>query len=109
MDMNVITVKTALSTSLFLGGVMFSTSTLGAEIDDYSSSVSSSPLVANVEDSLSPQPTVFFDCNVQTEISLKKQDDAEILSNFASSMLTEMKNLDADLSKWVDDNFWDLV
>ena len=50
MDMNVITVKTALSTSLFLGGVMFSTSTLGAEIDDYSSSVSSSPLVANVED-----------------------------------------------------------
>ena len=27
--------------------------------------------------------------------------------NFASSMLKGMNSLDAVLSKWVDDNFWD--
>lgn len=108
MDMNIITVKTALSTSLFLGGAVLSTPTLGAEIDDYTSSVSSSSLVAHVEDSI-VQPMVSFDCNFQTEISFKKQDDAEILGNFADSMLKGMKNLDADISKWVDDNFWDLI
>lgn len=106
--MNIITVKTALSTSLFLGGAVLSTPTLGAEIDDYTSSASSSSLVAHVEDSI-VQPMVSFDCNFQTEISFKKQDDAEILGNFADSMLKGMKNLDADISKWVDDNFWDLI
>ena len=39
MNKNIITVKTVISTSLFLGGMVFTTPTLGAEIDDYSSSL----------------------------------------------------------------------
>ena len=35
--------------------------------------------------------------------------DAEILNDFAVSLLKGMKNLDCDISRWVDDNFWDLV
>lgn len=37
MDKNIITLKAVISTSLFLGGMVFTTPTLGAEIDDYSS------------------------------------------------------------------------
>ena len=35
--------------------------------------------------------------------------DAEILNDFAGSLLKGMKNLEYDISRWVDDNFWDLV
>lgn len=37
-------------------------------------------------------------------VIVKKKNRRE---NFASSMLKGMNSLDADLSKWVDDNFWD--
>ena len=101
--------KTALGTGLFLGGMVLSTPSLGAEIDDYVSSVQLSPShVAHIEGTVVQKPTVSFDCNVETVISEKK-DDAEILSEFSNSMLNGMKNLDSDISKWVDDNFWDLV
>ena len=108
MNTNVITVKTALSTGLFLGGMVLSTPSIGAEIDDYISSVQPSHM-AHVDGSIVQQPTFSFDCNVETVISEKQNDDAEILSEFADSMLKGMKNLDSDISKWVDDNFWDLV
>lgn len=35
--------------------------------------------------------------------------DAEILNDFAGSLLKGMENLEYDISRWVDDNFWDLV
>lgn len=35
--------------------------------------------------------------------------DAEILNDFVGSLLKGMKNLDCDISRWVDDNLWDLV
>ena len=38
-----------------------------------------------------------------------KQNDAEILNDFVGSLLKGMKNLEYDISRWVDNNFWDLV
>ena len=35
--------------------------------------------------------------------------DAEILNDFVGSLLKGMKNLEYDISRWVDDNFWELV
>ena len=35
--------------------------------------------------------------------------DAEILNDFAVSLLKGMENLEYDISRWVDDNLWDLV
>ena len=45
----------------------------------------------------------------ETKNSDITQNDAEILNDFAVSLLKGMKNLDCDISRWVDDNFWDLV
>lgn len=49
------------------------------------------------------------ECNTETKISNITQNDAEILNDFAGLLLKGMKNLDYDISRWVDDNFWDLV
>lgn len=49
------------------------------------------------------------ECNTETKISDITQNDAEILNDFAGSLLKGMKNLDYDISRWVDNNFWDLV
>lgn len=49
------------------------------------------------------------ECNTETKISNITQNDAEILNDFAGSLLKGMKNLEYDISRWVDDNFWDLV
>lgn len=35
--------------------------------------------------------------------------DRDVLGNFVSSILRNTKSLDSDISKLVDDNFWDLV
>ena len=35
--------------------------------------------------------------------------DSEILYNFAHSMLKDMKSLKSNISKLVDEHFWDLV
>lgn len=35
--------------------------------------------------------------------------DEEILANFVKNIIVNTKELDADFSKFVDDNFWDLV
>ena len=37
------------------------------------------------------------------------QNDAEILNDFVGSLLKGMENLEYDISRWVDNNFWDLV
>ena len=37
------------------------------------------------------------------------QNDVEILNDFVGSLLKGMKDLEYDISRWVDDNFWDLV
>ena len=37
------------------------------------------------------------------------KNDAEILDDFVGSLLKGMENLEYDISRWVDDNFWDLV
>ena len=39
----------------------------------------------------------------------ERDNDVEILNDFVGSLLKGMKNLDYDISRWVDDNFWDLV
>ena len=49
------------------------------------------------------------ECNTETKISNITQNDTEILNDFAGSLLKGMKKLDYDISRWVDDNFWDLV
>ena len=38
-----------------------------------------------------------------------EQSDADILVNFAKSILDGTRSLDDDISKLVDENFWDLV
>jgi hypothetical protein len=35
--------------------------------------------------------------------------DEDVLMNFVGSIIVNTKNLDSDFSKFVDDNFWDLV
>lgn len=44
--------------------------------------------------------------NVSVEVG---GNDTDVLNEFISSIITETKPLDADISKFVDDNFWDLV
>ena len=39
----------------------------------------------------------------------ERDNDVEILNDFAGSLLKGMKDLEYDISRWVDDNFWDLV
>lgn len=43
------------------------------------------------------------------KITPVEQSDADILVSFAKSILDGTKSLDADISKLVDENFWDLV
>lgn len=45
----------------------------------------------------------------ETKNSNITQNDAEILNDFVDSLLKGMKNLEYDISRWVDNNFWDLV
>jgi hypothetical protein len=52
--------------------------------------------------------------NNDTSIQEKKNaytegDDQDILDNFVSSILKGTKSMDSDFSKFVDDNFWDLI
>lgn len=108
MNRNVITVKTALSTGVLLGGMIIATPSMGAEIDYYNSfwEVGIRESKQNMEIA---QPTISFDCNVDTKISMISHDESEILNHFAGSMLNGLKNMDADISEWVDEHFWDLV
>ena len=109
MNKNIITVKTVISTSLFLGGMVFTTPTLGAEIDDYSSSLQQTFGKPAEEQNNIVLPSISIDCNVDTKITPAEQSDAEIMVSFAKSILDGTKSLDADISKLVDENFWDLV
>lgn len=108
MDKNIITLKSVISTSLFLGGMVFTTPTLGAEIDDYSSLQQTSGKPAKVSNSID-LPSFSIDCNADTQITPAEQSDADVLVSFAKSILDGTKSLDADISKLVDENFWDLV
>lgn len=47
--------------------------------------------------------------NLLSECGTETKNDAEILNDFAGSLLKGVKNLDCDISRWVDNNFWDLV
>lgn len=107
MNKNIITVK-ALSTGVFLGGIVLANPAMGADIDFYTSSLESTFHQAKRIDMIE-QPVVSFDCNAETEISIANHDDSEILNKFAESMLSGMKSLDSDISQWVDENFWDLI
>lgn len=49
------------------------------------------------------------ECDTETRISNVTQNDAEILNDFVGSLLKGMENLEYDISRWVDDNLWDLV
>lgn len=108
MNKNVITVKAALSTGVFLGGMMVSTPSIGAEIDYYTSSWEVGFRESKQNMGI-VQPTISFDCNADTKISIVSHDESEIVNCFADSMLNGMKSMDADISEWVDENFWDLV
>ncbi len=108
MSKNVITVRTALSTGVLLGGFIFSTPTMGTELDYYTSTSEHVSHKAKTDDVI-VQPTISFDCNAETEISMIQYEESDVLTKFAESILKDMKPLDADISQWVDDNFWDLV
>jgi hypothetical protein len=43
------------------------------------------------------------------QIASTEGSDEDVLSNFVSSILKGTKPLDSDFSKFVDDNFWDLI
>ena len=110
MDKNIITLKAVISTSLFLGGMVFTTPTLGAEIDDCSSSSLQQTFGKPAEEQNNiVLPSISIDCNADTKITPAELSDADILVSFAKSILDETKSLDADISKLVDENFWDLV
>ena len=108
MSKNVITVRTALSTGVLLGGFMFSTPTMSTELDYYTTVAEHTSHEVKIDDEI-VQPELSFDCNAETKISMIHYDESEVLIRFANSMLKDMKPLDADISQWVDDNFWDLV
>lgn len=108
MNKNIITLKSVISTSLFLGGMVFTTPTLGAEIDDYSSLQQTSGKPEKVPNSID-LPSISIDCNADTKITSIEQNNADILVRFAKSIIDGTKSLDDDISKLVDENFWDLV
>lgn len=108
MNKNIITVKTVIRTGLFLGGMVFTTPTLGAEIDDYSSLQQISGKPAEEQNNI-VLPSISIDCNANTKITPAEMNDADVLVSFAKSILDGTKSLDADISKLVDENFWDLV
>ena len=108
MNKNIITVKTVISTGLFLGGMVFTTPTLGAEIDDYSSLQQISGKPAEEQNNI-VLPSISIDCNANTKITPAEMNDADVLVIFAKSILYGKKSLDADISKLVDENFWDLI
>lgn len=50
-----------------------------------------------------------FNSNI-TDITLTTNiDENDVLSSFVNSILSNCKSLDSDISKLIDDNFWDLV
>ena len=108
MNKNIITVRRAIGTGLFLGGMVFATPAIGADIDDYSSLQEASDASAEVQ-APSTFPSISFDCNADIEITSVEQSDADILVNFVKSILDGTKSLDDDISKLVDENFWELV
>ena len=108
MDKNIITLKAVISTSLFLGGMVFTTPTLGAEIDDYSSLQQTSGKPAEEQNNI-VLPSISIDCNADTKITPAELSDADILVSFAKSILDVSISLDADISNLVDEYFWDLV
>lgn len=108
MDKNIITLKAVISTSLFLGGMVFTTPTLGAEIDDYSSLYQTSGKPAEEHNNIII-PSISIDCNADTKITPTERSDADVLISFAKSILDGTKSLDDDISKLIDENFWDLV
>lgn len=108
MNKNIITVKTVIRTGLFSGGMVFTTPTLGAEIDDYSSLQQISGKPAEEQNNI-VLPSISIDCNANTKITPAEMNDADVLVSFAKSILDGTKSLDADISKLVDENFWDLV
>lgn len=108
MNKNIITVKTVIRTGLFLGGMVFTTPTLGAEIDDYSSLQQISGKPAEEQNNI-VLPSISIDCNANTKITPAEMNDVDVLVSFAKSILDGTKSLDADISKLVDENFWDLV
>lgn len=108
MNKNIITVKTVIRTGLFLGGMVFTTPTLGAEIDDYSSLQQISGKPAEEQNNI-VLPSISIDCNANTKITPAEMNNADVLVSFAKSILDGTKSLDADISKLVDENFWNLV
>lgn len=61
---------------------------------------------ANLEIELAPN--VELKATSQDSVNMESGLD-NVLENFVSSILSDTKPLDADISKFVDDNFWDLI
>lgn len=64
-------------------------------------------ICADVELRLAPNVTSYVPEN--NDADMEDGGNPQILEKFISSMLSEMKPLDGDISKFVDDNFWDLI
>jgi hypothetical protein len=45
----------------------------------------------------------------EKKIAYTEGSDQDVLGNFVSSILKGTKSMDSDFSKFVDDNFWDLI
>ena len=60
MNKNIITVRRTIGTGLFLGGMVFATPAIGADIDDYSSLQDTSGTLAEVQDNIT-LPSISFD------------------------------------------------
>ena len=51
----------------------------------------------------------FGTTTVTLQTSTSIVDDSEVLCNFVSSIVKEMKPLDTDIAEFVSENFWDLL
>lgn len=96
--------------SLLVGGLMlgFSTVVFCENIDYYTSSLINNVKSPHSEVGMSV-PKISFNSNTENEISMMEDFDKNLLEKFVSSILTEVKSLDGEISQMVDKNFWDLI
>ena len=79
---------------------------------DPSQSLSKRQQAEGLYESLSPKielPVFDFGESVTLQSSTRVDEDFEILYNFISSIVSEMKPLSNDIAEFVSESFWDLI
>jgi hypothetical protein len=63
-------------------------------------------ICAHIEIALASNNDTFIH---EKKAAYTEEGDQDLLGNFVSSILKDTKSMDSDFSKFVDDNFWDLI